>query len=126
MTGVQTCALPICFGSVQQTAKDRLGKDLVIAKSDADQDAIARRVGELMATPLTVDDAVQIALLNNRGLQATYQELGITEAEVVQAGRLPNPGSQELLPAMPPSVACALVDTSTGYQRPCGLKAAFR
>ncbi len=80
------------FGSVQQTAKDRLGKDLVIAKSDADQDAIARRVGELMAKPLMVDDAVQIALLNNRGLQATYQELGITEAEVVQAGRLPNPG----------------------------------
>ena len=80
------------FGSVQQTAKDRLGKVLVIAKSDADQDAIARRVDELMAKPLMVDDAVQIALLNNRGLQATYQELGITEAEVVQAGRLPNPG----------------------------------
>ena len=80
------------FGSVQQTAKDRLGKDLVIVKSDADQDTIARRVGELMAKPLMVDDAVQVALLNNRGLQATYQELGITEAEVVQSGRLPNPG----------------------------------
>ena len=80
------------FGSVQQTARDRLGKDLVMARSDADQDAIALRVGELMAKPLMLDDAVQIALLNNRGLQATYQELGITEAEVVQAGRLPNPG----------------------------------
>ncbi|MDT4837535.1 hypothetical protein FQZ97_712710 [compost metagenome] len=33
---------------------------------------------------------------------------------------------QELLPAMPPSVACALVDTSTGYQSPCGLSCAFR
>ena len=41
---------------------------------------------------LTVDDAVQVALLNNRGLQASFQELGITEAEVVQASRLPNPG----------------------------------
>ena len=30
--------------------------------------------------------------LNNRGLQASFQELGITEAEVVQAGRVPNPG----------------------------------
>ena len=80
------------FGSVQQTARDRLGKDLVMARSEADQDAIALRVGELMAKPLMVDDAVQIALLNNRGLQASYQELGITEAEVVQAGHLPNPG----------------------------------
>jgi len=80
------------FGDVQKTAKDRLGKDVVIVKSDADQDAVAQRVGELLTKPLTVDDAVQVALLNNRGLQATFQELGITEAEVVQAGRLPNPG----------------------------------
>ena len=33
---------------------------------------------------------------------------------------------QELLPAMPPSVAWALVDTSTGYHRPCRLSWAFR
>jgi outer membrane protein TolC len=35
---------------------------------------------------------VQLALLNNKGLQATYFELGISEAEWVQSGRLPNPG----------------------------------
>lgn len=80
------------FGAVQQTAKSRLGKDLVLVKSAADQDAIAQRVAELLSKPLMADDAVQVALLNNRGLQATFQELGITEAEVVQAGRLPNPG----------------------------------
>ena len=79
------------FGVVQQTAKDRLGKDLVMAKSDADHDTIAKRVAELLANPLTVDDAVQIALLNNPGLQADFQELGITEADLVRAGRLPNP-----------------------------------
>ena len=80
------------FAVVEKTAKDRLGKDVRWARSDADQDSIAKRVAELLAKPLTVDDAVQVAMLNNRGLQATFQELGITEAEVVQAGRLPNPG----------------------------------
>ena len=80
------------FATVEQTAKDRLGKDLRWARTDADQDGIDQRVAELLAKPLTMDDAVQVALLNNRGLQATFQELGITEAEVVQAGRLPNPG----------------------------------
>ncbi len=80
------------FASVEKTAKDRLGKDLQWARSDADQDSIAKRVSELLSKPLSVDDAVQVALLNNRGLQASFQELGITEAEVVQAGRLPNPG----------------------------------
>ena len=82
------------FAAVEKTAQDRLGKDLQVqwARSDADQDSIAKRVGELLSRPLTVDDAVQVALLNNRGLQATFQDLGISEAEVVQAGRLPNPG----------------------------------
>lgn len=80
------------FAVVEQTAKDRLGKELRWTRTDADRDAMALRVAELLAKPLAVDDAVQVALLNNRGLQASFQELGITEAEVVQAGRLPNPG----------------------------------
>ena len=80
------------FSAVEQTAKDRLGKDVLWARSDAEQVRIDQRVNELLAKPLTMDDAVQVALLNNRGLQASFAELGITEAEVVQAGRLPNPG----------------------------------
>ena len=80
------------FAPVEQTARDRLGKEVKWARSDADRDAIDQRVGALLSKPLTVDDAVQVALLNNRGLQASFQELGITEAEVVQAGRLSNPG----------------------------------
>ena len=80
------------FSAVERTAKNQLGKDLRWARSEADQDTIDKRVAELLAQPLTVDDAVQLALLNNRGLQASFQELGIGEAELVQAGRLPNPG----------------------------------
>ena len=80
------------FAEVEKTAKERLGKDLRWARSDADRTAIDQRVAALLAQPLSVDDAVQLALLNNRGLQAAFDELGITEAEVVQAGRLPNPG----------------------------------
>ncbi len=79
------------FAAVEKTAKERLGKDVQWARSDADQDRIAQRVTQLLSQPLSVDDAVQVALLNNRGLQASFSELGITEAEVVQAGRLSNP-----------------------------------
>ena len=80
------------FAGVEGAAKDRLDKDVKWAKTDADRDALEKRVTELLAKPLSVDDAVQIALLNNKGLQASFAELGITEAELVQAGRLPNPG----------------------------------
>lgn len=80
------------LATVEQAAKQRLGKEVRWSRSEADQSAIAQRVGELLARPISADDAVQIALLNNRGLQASFQQLGIAEADVVQAGRLSNPG----------------------------------
>ena len=80
------------FDSVAQVTKDRIGKEVKPARTDDDAKAIEATVKEVLANPLTADDAVQIALLKNRGLQATYAELGIAEADVVQAGRLHNPG----------------------------------
>jgi outer membrane protein TolC len=80
------------FGNVEQVAKARLGKDVLWPQSPAQRDERERRVAELLAEPLTVDAAVQLALLNHRGLQADFEDLGISEAERVQATRLPNPG----------------------------------
>ena len=80
------------FNTVSTTASERLGKDAVYLKSDEDRVAAFKRTQELLSKPLGMDDAVQVALLNNRGLQASYAELGISEADLVQAGRLPNPG----------------------------------
>jgi outer membrane protein TolC len=79
------------FNAVQTTAKDRTGKEVRWVKSDQDRQEVDQRVRELLQKPLSVDDAVQVALLNNRNLQAAYYELGVSEAELVQAGRLPNP-----------------------------------
>ncbi|MFM0033957.1 TolC family protein [Paraburkholderia strydomiana] len=80
------------FSTVSTTASERLGKDAVYVKTDADREAVFKRTQEIMSKPLGMDDAVQLALLNNRGLQAAYGELGVSEADLVQAGRLPNPG----------------------------------
>jgi outer membrane protein TolC len=80
------------FAPVEQSAKERLNKDIAWARSAEQQERIDTRVAELLKQPLSADDAVQVALLNNKGLQATYFELGIAEAELVQSGRLPNPG----------------------------------
>jgi len=79
------------FESVRQTIKESSGKEIRVARTPADRDAIASSVAELLEKPLGVEDAVQIALLNNRGLQASFDELGVDEANLVQAGRLPNP-----------------------------------
>ena len=70
----------------------RIDKNPAWVRSDRDADEVQSSVKKLLAAPLTADAAVQIALLHNRGLQATYAELGIVEADLVQAGRLRNPG----------------------------------
>ena len=80
------------FNSVSGVTKDRINKDITWVRGDADADMVQTSVKQLLASPLSADDAVQVALLNNRGLQATYAELGIAEANLVQAGRLRNPG----------------------------------
>ena len=80
------------FGVVEQQAKDRLGKEVAWARTDRDRAALDARVADLLAAPLSADAAVQIALLNNRGLQASFDQLGIADADRVQASVLPNPG----------------------------------
>ena len=90
--GCATFSADSGFGTVEQTARERLAKDVRWARTAGDREALAQRTRELLARPLSADDAVQVALLNNRGLQADFAELGIGEAELVQAGRLPNPG----------------------------------
>lgn len=79
------------FNTVTNVAHQHLKKDVIWAKSNAEKDTIAQRVAELLVQPLSVDSAVQIALFNNRGLQASFAELSIAEADWVQAGKLPNP-----------------------------------
>lgn len=91
LAGCATFSADGGFGAVKPVAAQRLGKELQWAKSDRDRDAIRQAVRERLLQPLSLDDAVQVALLNNRGLQATYAELGIAEADLVQAGRLSNP-----------------------------------
>ncbi len=53
--------------------------------------AVADSVRYLLADELTADEAVQIALLNNRNLQATYESLSVAQADLVRAGLLTNP-----------------------------------
>jgi outer membrane protein TolC len=68
-----------------------LNKDVVAVRTPED-DILARGVVEsLLKRPLTADGAVQVALLNNRGLQAAYNELGIAEAIMVASSRPPPP-----------------------------------
>jgi outer membrane protein TolC len=76
---------------VSSLTQERTGQPVTFQRSDADTDQARARVATLLKEPLTADAAVEVALLNNRGLQAQLGNLGIAEADLVQAGRLRNP-----------------------------------
>jgi len=81
------------FDAVRAAAEERgIKQEAAWIRSDTDGESARALVKQLLTATLSADAAVQIALLNNRGLQATYSELGIAESDVVQAGRLRNPG----------------------------------
>jgi len=72
-------------------AGGELRQDVVAIRTAEDNDAARATVQRLMRRPLTADAAVQVALLNNRDLQAAYNALGIAEAARVEASLPPNP-----------------------------------
>lgn len=79
------------FGKVSQLTQERTGQGVALQRSQEDAQTAQNRVAELLQAALTADAAVEVALLNNRGLQAKFGDLGIAESELVRAGRLKNP-----------------------------------
>ena len=79
MSGVNAVTAPV------------LAQDAVALRTPEDDEATQARVRVLLARPLKAVAAVQIALLNNRDLQAAYNALGISEAVMVQASLPPSP-----------------------------------
>ena len=60
------------FGNVEKAAAERGVEGAKWVRAEDDANSVAARVGELLAAPLSADDAVRVALLNNPGLQARY------------------------------------------------------
>lgn len=76
---------------VQEFATGALRKDIVKVRSAEQASDVDGRVRGLLGQPLSADRAVQIALLNNRGLQAAFNELGVSEAQMIEASLPPSP-----------------------------------
>lgn len=92
------CMLTACtvpkdagFPDVQDAVKERGGAELSWHRDDRAEKAIRAEIDRIVAKPLTLGGAVKTALMNNRELQATYEDLGVAQADLVQAGMIENP-----------------------------------
>lgn len=79
------------FRDVQRVSLQRTGALVQWDQHGSADQAVRVSIRSMLAQELTADRAVQIALLHNQNLQATFQDLGIAQADLVQAGLLQNP-----------------------------------
>ena len=87
------CATVSSDGNASDIARLTAGKTAGVAAQVSAFESTATReaVAKLLGQPITAEAAVRIALLNNPGLHASMATLGISDADRVQAGTLPNP-----------------------------------
>jgi cobalt-zinc-cadmium efflux system outer membrane protein len=91
LSGCATVQPDARFPAVQQVAQDRLGRQIIWDRGGPEAEAIPTTNDRLLSRPLAAEDAVQVALLNSQGLQGIFEELGIAQADLVQAGLVRNP-----------------------------------
>jgi cobalt-zinc-cadmium efflux system outer membrane protein len=79
------------FEQMSKLVEERGGKPLHWDEGTPADAQVQAHVRDLLRGTLTPEGAVEIALLRNQGLVAIYEELGVAQADVVQAGLLRNP-----------------------------------
>jgi len=79
------------FPDVEQAVAERIGARVEWDRGAPVDREAAAAVRSLLGRELEAASAVQVALLNNRRLQAGYAELGVAQADLVEAGLLRNP-----------------------------------
>ncbi|MDZ4858117.1 MAG: TolC family protein [Candidatus Hydrogenedentes bacterium] len=92
-------ALTCCgCGTVQPNADYTRAGFMISARTASDsvynpaeEATIENRIRGLLADGVTAEEAASVALLNNREFQGLFFEIGVSRAEVVQAGLLTNP-----------------------------------
>lgn len=80
------------FAAVSAQTSATIGKRTAFAQSQAENEAIQREVRALVqGKTISADTAVQVALLNNKGLQASYADIGLSAASAWQEATPVNP-----------------------------------
>lgn len=91
IAGCATTSPQAAFEEVESGLEER-GIERVHWHTGVEEDEESKeKIRQLLEDELTVDSAVQITLMNNRRLQAVYSQLGVAQADLVQAGLLSNP-----------------------------------
>lgn len=81
---------------VQQFSQANVGTEAQWVRTEEDNSRVQAQIQLLLQDGMSSDDAVRIALMNNRKLQAAFEEIGIAKSDLVQAGLFSNPNISAL------------------------------
>ena len=79
------------FDAIEKTVQQRTKHEVRWEQDLSAREESRTRVRTLLRQPMTVSNGVAIALLNNRELQAGFEEIGLSFADLREARMLPNP-----------------------------------
>lgn len=79
------------FDGVKKSVTERIGQQVYWKSGGAEDQQVEAQVKQLLQRQMSLQEVIQVALLNNPDLQAMYEDLGIAQAALVQAGLLSNP-----------------------------------
>ena len=96
LTGCVSNRAQSTFNDVRADVVQRAGHRIEWNRDRADAEVSRGRSNALLADDLRIEQAVEIALLNNPRLQALYESIGLAEAEVVDAMLPPNPSFEAI------------------------------
>ncbi len=91
LSGCATFSKDGGLDAVSTLTAERTGQDIRLSRATGESEPAQAELAKMLKQPLSADSAVRIALLNNRGLRASLANLGVAEADLVQAGRMSNP-----------------------------------
>jgi len=113
LSGCATLTPQLGFKEVNETFTTRSGNYLYWNTGSTEDEKVAQELSKLLSKELTSDSATQIALLNNKSLQATYQNLGIAQADLIEAGLFPNPifSGEVRFPSAGPNLELSVVQS---------------
>ena len=80
------------FANVSNQTSTSIGKRTAFAQTQAENVVLKKQVhGMVHRKTISADTAVQVALLNNKGLQASYANVGLSAADAWQQSTPENP-----------------------------------
>lgn len=77
--------------SVASLVSNRIDKEVHWRRGCFDDERIREIIQGMICQELSIDMAVQVALLNNPRIQEAFEDIGIAQADLIEAGLLSNP-----------------------------------